>query len=156
MASATVVPDAHVLAAPPLSRLTDWLRPAPSFLAVGAASTALYGGLYLVLREVVTSQWANVVALVLSTLVSTAGNRRLTFHSTAPSTVVPHHALGLGLVVAGLGMTSGSLGLLGMVAADATRTAEVVVLAVANALVGVVRFASFSHLMRPEPVPALP
>ncbi|WP_299053642.1 GtrA family protein [uncultured Nocardioides sp.] len=161
MVSVTV--DREWSAAPsagPGTRLVAWLRPAPSFLAVGAASSALYGGLYLVLREVATSQWANGVALVLSTLVSTAGNRRLTFHSTAASTVVPHHALGLGLVVAGFGLTSGGLGLLAALDPSATRTAELVVLAVANALVGVLRFTSFSLVMRRDvesgvPAPSL-
>jgi putative flippase GtrA len=155
MASATVDRD---LAVPPATtlatRLVAWLRPAPAFLVVGAVATALYAGLYLVLREVTTPQWANIVALVLSTLASTAGNRRLTFHSTAASTVVPHHALGLGLVVAGLGLTSGALGLLAILDPTASRFAEVVVLALANGLVGILRFTAFSLVMRQDPVAA--
>lgn len=158
MANATMDRERSVprAAAPvtPGTRLVAWLRPAPTFLVVGALATALYAGLYLVLREVTTPQWANVVALVVSTVASTAGNRRLTFHSTAASTVVPHHALGLGLVVAGFGLTSGALGLLALADPTATRTAEVVVLALANALVGVLRFTAFSLVMTREPVAA--
>ena len=61
----------------------------------------------------------------------------------------------VGLVVAGLGLTSGALGVLGLVDPDASRTAELAVLAVANAVVGLVRFTAFSLVMRQEPVPAL-
>lgn len=140
--------------AEPSRRVPQWLRRVPRFLAVGATATAFYGLLYLVLRELMTPQWANIVALVASTLLSTGGNRRVTFHSTAAATIVPHHTLGLGLVVAGLGITSGALGLLGLVDPDAGRLTEVLVLGVANGLVGTLRFVSFSLVMHEDPAPA--
>lgn len=120
------------------------------FLLVGAGATLAYGLLYLALRLLLSPLWANAVALVASTVGGTQAHRGFTFGVTGRATIAPHQALGLGVLVAGLGLTSGSLWLLEQTSPDASRFAELAVLAVANGLSGVVRFVTFNLAMRPS------
>ena len=119
------------------------------FGGFGVVFNVLYGVLYLLLRLVLGPMWANAVALVLSTVSSTAANRRFTFEVRGPRHVVRHHSLGLTLLALGLGVTSGSLWLLEASTENPTRLAELAVLGLANLTVGLVRFTSFRIWMRP-------
>jgi putative flippase GtrA len=122
------------------------------FACVGALFNVVYVGMYLVFRTALDAQWANGVALVLSTVAGTAGHRRITFGVRGSSQVIGHQALGLVMLAFGLAVTAGSLWLLEVTVTDPTRLAEVAVLAAANLGVGLVRFLAFRVAMVPEPV----
>jgi putative flippase GtrA len=124
------------------------------FAMVGGLFNVFYGGLYLLLREGMSAQWANAVALVVSTIAGTWGHRRITFGVRGLARTVPHQTLGLALLVFGLAVTAGSLWLLEVSVDEPSRTAEVVVLVAANLGVGLVRFATFRTAMVPEEPPA--
>ena len=122
-----------------------------SFAAIGLVFNVVYVGLYLLLRLGMGPTWANVVALVLSTLGDTALNRRLTFGLRNRSTLAQHQVLGLVLLGVGLLCTTASLWLLEITVPAAGRVSEVVVLAAANLVVGLIRFWAFRTWMRPQP-----
>jgi putative flippase GtrA len=119
------------------------------FATVGGVFNVFYGLLYLVLRGGLTAQWANAIALVVSTIAGTWGHRRITFGVRGMARIFPHQALGLGLLVFGLAVTAGSLWLLQASVEEPSRTAEVAVLVAANLGVGLVRFAAFRAAMVP-------
>ena len=119
------------------------LGQAVRFGAVGVASTVAYLALYLLFRGALGAQGANLVALVLTAVFNTAANRRLTFGVRGRDGVASSQLRGFAVFGVGLGLTSGSLALLAVVAPDASRPAELVVLVLANALATVVRFLLF-------------
>jgi putative flippase GtrA len=110
------------------------------FLIVGALSTVAYGLLYLVLADLVPSQVANFLALLITAIANTSANRRFTFGVRGPTGLVRHQFQGL--VVFGLAwaITSGSLALLLAVQPGAGSKAELVVLTAANLVATVLRF----------------
>ncbi len=120
------------------------------FASVGGVFNLVYAGLYVVLREGLSAQWANAVALVLSTIAGTWGHRRITFGVRGRARTVPHQALGLALLVFGLAVTAGSLWVLQASVAQPSRLSELIVLAAANLGVGLVRFGMFRAVMVPE------
>jgi putative flippase GtrA len=119
------------------------------FALVGGFFNLVYAGLYVVLREGLTAQWANAAALVASTVAGTWGHRRVTFGVRGTARTVQHQVLGLGLLVFGLAVTAGSLWLLEASVATPSRLSEVLVLAAANLGVGLVRFVAFRLAMVP-------
>jgi putative flippase GtrA len=122
------------------------------FAGVGGVFNVLYGGLFWVLREGLSAQWANAVALVLSTLAGTWGHRRVTFGVRGRAGTVSHQTLGLAMLAFGLAVTAGSLWVLHATVEQPSRLAELLVLAVANLGVGLVRFAAFRSAMVPKDV----
>jgi putative flippase GtrA len=120
------------------------------FACVGGAFNVVYGLLYVVLREGLSAQWGNALALVLSTIAGTWGHRRVTFGVRSSARTVSHQSLGLGLLVIGLAVTAGSLWLLDVTVAEPSRWAELLVLAAANLGVGLVRFTAFRIAMVPD------
>ena len=131
------------------------------FAVVGVFSTLAYLVLFVLLRGAVSAQGANLLALLATTLATTAVNRRLTFGIRGRGGAA--RAQFQGFVVFGLGLllTSGSLGLLHHLATQPSRTAEIVFLVVANALATLLRFVLFRAWVfrarsRPQgPEPAL-
>ena len=121
------------------------------FAGVGGLFNVVYALLYLALRVVLSAQWANAVALVLSTVAGTWGHRRITFGVRGAARTVSHQSLGLALLVFGLAVTAGSLWVLQASVEDPSRLAELLVLAGANLGVGLVRFGVFRLAMVPEP-----
>src|SRR3954447_12040733 len=119
------------------------------FATVGGFFNVVYVALFLVLRTWLGAQWANGIALVLSTIAGTWGHRRVTFGVRSAEHTVPHQTLGLLLLLFGLAVTAGALQLLEMSVDDPSRWAELLVLAVANVLVGLVRFWAFRRAMAP-------
>ena len=113
------------------------------FACVGGAFNVLYGLLYVVLREGLSAQPANALALVLSTIAGTLGHRRVTFGVRGWERTVDHQALGLGLLAFSLAVTAGSLWLLEAGVDTPSRTQEVAVLVASNLGTGLVRFAAF-------------
>jgi putative flippase GtrA len=120
------------------------------FACVGGLFNVLYGLLYVVLREGLDAQWANAVALVVSTIAGTWGHRRLTFGVRSNAGTVSHQVLGLALLGFSLVVTSGSLWLLDASVDEPSRTSELLVLAAANLGVGLVRFVAFRAAMVPH------
>ncbi|MDU0313897.1 bifunctional glycosyltransferase family 2/GtrA family protein [Phycicoccus sp. M110.8] len=127
------------------------------FAAVGLLCTVLHLGLFAALvHPVGSTQTANLVALLLATLVNTGLNRRWTFGVQGPGRL-RHQAQGL--VVFGLtwAMTAGALGLLHLVDAQPSTTVATAVLGVATGLSTLVRFVAMrSWMFRPAGITAPP
>jgi putative flippase GtrA len=126
------------------------LRQLVVFACVGGVFNVLYAVLYVVLREPLGAQWANAVALVLSTVAGTLGHRRVTFGVRGNARTVPHQVLGLALLGFSLAVTAGSLKILEVSVAEPSRLSELLVLGAANLGVGLVRFAAFRLAMVPQ------
>ena len=117
------------------------------FASVGAAFNVLCGLLYLVLREQLSTQPANALALILSSIAGTFGHRYVTFGVRGTDRTVQHQALGLALLGFSLAVTAGSLWLLDAAVAQPTRQQELVVLLATNLGTGLVRFFLFRLAM---------
>ncbi|MEW2483826.1 bifunctional glycosyltransferase family 2/GtrA family protein [Mycobacterium sp. NPDC049093] len=116
------------------------LRQAVRFGAVGVVSTLAYLLLFTALRAGVGAQAANLIALLVTAVGNTAANRRFTFGIAGSGNVTRHHLEGLTVFGVALAITSGSLGLLHVVAPVPHRGVELAVLVAANLLATVVRF----------------
>jgi len=113
------------------------------FAAVGVASTLAYAALFLGLRQLVQAQVANLLALLLTPIANTAANQRFTFGVRGPGALGRHHAQSLLVFGIALGLTSGSLALLGVATSGAPPLpVEVTVLTVANLVATLLRFAA--------------
>jgi putative flippase GtrA len=111
-----------------------------SFAAIGVTSTLAYGLLFLLLRNGFGAQGANLVALLLTAVVNTAANRRLTFGVTGRAGNTRHQLQGLLVFALGLALTSGSLAALHAATATPARGVELAVLVAANLVATVLRF----------------
>jgi putative flippase GtrA len=110
------------------------------FAGVGVASTLAYLSLFLLLRDPLSAQAANLVALATTAVANTAANRRLTFGVTGRRHAGQHHAAGLAAFAIGLALTSGALAGLHALAARPARWAELATLVAANAAATLLRF----------------
>ncbi len=110
------------------------------FGVVGAGCTVAYLLLYLVLREPLGAQGANLVAMLVTAVANTAANRRLTFGVSGVRGAYRHHVQGMLVFLLGLGLTSGALALLHAAVGSAHRAAELAALVAANLLATVLRF----------------
>jgi putative flippase GtrA len=113
------------------------------FGAIGVASTLAYLVLFVTLRGVTGAQTANLLALLVTAVLNTAANRRLTFGVTGVARVGRHHVEGLAVFGVGLALTSGSLAVLGHLTTSPSRLLEVTVLVAANAAATLLRFVLF-------------
>lgn len=120
------------------------------FCVVGALSTLLYLLLYSVARSVAGPQLANAAALLLSAVVNTAANRRLTFGVRGRDRAVRHQAQGLVVFAIGLALTSGSLAALAAAGGRPAHSTELAVLITANLAATVLRFLLFRAWVFPE------
>lgn len=123
------------------------------FALVGVASTAAFTLLYLGLRGAgVTAQAANAISQLVTAVLNTAANRRLTFGIRGSAHLGSHHAQGLIAFAAGLAVTSGALAVLHALAPRSSRVIEVIVLVAATLVATLVRFALYrSWVFRPRP-----
>ncbi|TFV57477.1 glycosyltransferase [Mycobacterium sp. PS03-16] len=116
------------------------LRQVVRFGAVGVVSTLAYLMLFLLTRDWLGAQPANLVALLVTAIGNTAANRRFTFGVAGRARVARHHLEGLIVFAIALGITSGSLAVLHAVAAVPDRGVELGVLVAANLAATVMRF----------------
>lgn len=119
------------------------------FAVVGAASTVAHLVLYAALRLVLGAQPTNLIALLVTAIGNTAANRHHTFGVRGHDGVWRQHAEGLAVFAVGLGLTSGALAGLRLVAPDAGRAAELSVLVIANLVAALVRFVALRDLRPP-------
>jgi putative flippase GtrA len=110
------------------------------FLAVGAASTAAYVLLYLSLRIPLAAQPANAISLLITALLNTAVNRRVTFGIRGRPDRARHQARGLLAFAAGLALTSAALTALHAAVPRPAPLTEVAVLLAASLAATVLRF----------------
>jgi putative flippase GtrA len=113
------------------------------FAVIGIASTLAYLLLFLLLREVVPAQAANLGALLTTAVANTAANRRITFGVRGGTGAARAQLQGLAVFALGLALTSGSLAALDAVVAVPSTAAEVTVLVAANAAATLLRFLLF-------------
>ena len=121
------------------------------FAAVGVLSTVAYIALFVLLSEPLGSLAANAVALLLTAVMNTAANRRLTFGTRGSEGLLRHHAEGLAVFALGLAITSVALGSLHALSTEPARWVELVVLILANAGSTLLRFVLLrSWVFRPS------
>jgi putative flippase GtrA len=122
-------------------------RPVFRFMTVGVASTLAYAGLFLALRGALGAAGANALALALTAVGNTAVNRRLTFRVRGRSGLLRQHALGAGVFLLTLGLTSGALDVLHAVSARPSRGLELAVLVAASTAATVTRYVALRTLV---------
>jgi putative flippase GtrA len=114
------------------------------FGAIGIASTAAYGVLYLALRGAIGSVAANALALILTAIANTAANRRLTFgvrdRDRGPTSMLRDQVGGFLALAVALAITTATASLLAALAPNAGRLVELAALTAANAASTVARF----------------
>ena len=110
------------------------------YLVVGGVATAMNAAIFLVLRIWLDSVPANLVALVLSTAVSTELNARFTFGGVAAHHQWRRHVQNGGTVLFYAFYSSAVLLVLGLVVSAPSPFLESVVVAAASALGGTARF----------------
>jgi putative flippase GtrA len=114
------------------------------FALIGALSTAAHALLYALLRTWWPAGIANLLALVVTALLNTEANRRLTFGGTgAPTTRV--HVQGLLVFVLYYAVTTGAVLALHAVRPDASRSLEVLVLVLASIVGTALRFVALKN-----------
>jgi putative flippase GtrA len=129
-----------VAAVPASPRHRGLPRQLARFAGVGVASTLAYLALFLLLRDPLGAQAANLVALATTAVANTAANRRLTFGVTGRRHAGQHHAAGLAAFAIGLALTSGALAGPHALSARPARWAELATLVAANAAATLLRF----------------
>jgi putative flippase GtrA len=124
------------------------------FGLVGVMTTGLHLGLFAVLASYAgfASQAANVLALVLATVVNTSANRRWTFGIRGPRHAARHQLQGLGVFAATWAMTAGALLALGALWPGAPTPVQTLVVGAATVVSTVVKFVLMrSWMFAPAP-----
>jgi putative flippase GtrA len=123
----------------PPTLVTQFVR----FALVGVLSTLAYLLIFMLLREPVGAQPANLTALLVTAVANTAANRRLTFGIRGGAGAARAQLQGLVVFGLGLALTSGALWGLHAATATPSRTIEVAALLAANAAATLLRFVLF-------------
>lgn len=116
-----------------------WSRQVGWFVAIGVVSTAGQALLYWALRLWWPPAAANLVSLLVLTVLNTEANRRLTFRRAATRPARAHLGAG-GLFLLGYLVTSGAVLWFAHTRPGASPAAETMVLAGTSVAVTVVRF----------------
>jgi putative flippase GtrA len=111
-----------------------------AFASIGIASTIAYAIVYALLRIFATPALANVLALVATSVATTAANRRLTFGVRARTGFWHDQLAGIGALGVAIAMTSAAIALLHVTAPRASVAAEIALLTGANAAATITRF----------------
>jgi putative flippase GtrA len=123
-----------------VSRSSRTTRQVASFAAIGVVSTLAYVVLYGLLRTTTPPVLANLIALALTAIGNTAANRRLTFDVRGRDRFLTDQFAGLVAFAIALGITTGAIGLLQILAPTAGLPIEVAVVVAASAVATIVRF----------------
>ena len=123
----------------------------PRFAVIGVASTLAYIVVFLALRGFMGAQAANALSLLLTAVLNTAANRRLTFGVTGRAGAAAHHFRGLIAFGVCLVLTSGALMALRAISASPGRGAEIAVLVAANLVATGLRFVLYRGWVFAEP-----
>lgn len=115
------------------------------FTGVGIVCTLTSLALYALFRPWLGSQPANAAALIITSVMNTALNRRLTFKITERRRIARDHLSGLIVIVIALVITGGSLGVLHWLNPDATMADELWTTTLSGFLATAVRFALLRH-----------
>ena len=115
------------------------------FTGVGIVCTITSLALYAFLRPWIGAQPANAAALVLTSLMNTALNRRLTFKITERKRMKRDHLNGLIVILVALLLTGGSLGVLHWLKPDATVADELWTTTLSGFVATAVRFTLLRH-----------
>jgi glycosyltransferase involved in cell wall biosynthesis/putative flippase GtrA len=110
------------------------------FAVIGVLSTFAYLVLFAALRPVGGAQVANFLALLITAVANTAGNRRLTFGVRGPEKALRQQFQGLLIFTVGLGLTSGALAVLGWLNPHPAQLLELGILVLANLVSTLLRF----------------
>ncbi|MCU1690397.1 MAG: glycosyl transferase [Jatrophihabitantaceae bacterium] len=110
------------------------------FAVVGVVCTIVYLACFVGFAATMPAQVANAAALLLSALLNTAANRRLTFGVVGRAGAVQHHVQGIAVYGVGLAITAGSLAALGAAHPHPSATEQAVVLIAATAVATAARF----------------
>src|SRR4029453_207851 len=148
-------PDATELPPPPLQKpprkrpsgLLKYpvVRQLLRFTGVGILCTASSLGLYALLRPWIDPQPANAVALIVTSLMNTALNRRLTFKISGSRKRGQDHMHGLIVIGIALVITGGSLGILHLIRPEATVSEELWTTTLSGFVATGVRFTLLRH-----------
>jgi putative flippase GtrA len=115
------------------------------FTGVGVICTASSLALYALLRQWIDPQLANAAALIVTSVMNTALNRRLTFKITSNRKRTQDHLNGLILIVIALVITGSSLGILHGVHPAATVSEELWTTTLSGFVATAVRFTLLRH-----------
>jgi putative flippase GtrA len=115
------------------------------FTGVGIVCTITSLALYAFLRPWIGAQPANAAALVLTSLMNTALNRRLTFKITESKRMKRDHLNGLIVILVALVLTGGSLGVLHWLNPDASVADELWTTTISGFAATAVRFSLLRH-----------
>ncbi len=115
------------------------------FTGVGIICTATSLALYALLRPWLGPQLANATALVLTSLMNTALNRRLTFKISGQRRMARDHLHGMIVIAVALVITGGSLGVLHWLHPDATVSDELWTTTLSGFVATAVRFTMLRH-----------
>ncbi|HVW81882.1 MAG TPA: GtrA family protein [Mycobacteriales bacterium] len=116
------------------------------FVAIGTTCTVAYIGIYAGLRTAMPAVIANAVALLVTAVVNTTANRRLTFAVRGRVDLLRHQLHGLGVFGVALAVTTGSLALLHLLSPHPSSTTEVGVLVAANLAATAFRFVALRRV----------
>jgi putative flippase GtrA len=115
------------------------------FTGVGIVCTVASLALYAILRPWIGSQPANAAALIITSLMNTALNRRLTFKITERRRMRRDHLNGLIVILVALLITGGSLAVLHWVRPDASVSDELWTTTLSGFIATAVRFTLLRH-----------
>ena len=117
------------------------------FATIGVASTVLHLGMFAAVTGALGALSANLVALLVATVLNTAANRAWTFEVRGRQDALRHQLQGLAVFAVTWGLTS--LALLGLqtAAPGAPAGVQTAVVAVANVVSTLVRFVALRRWM---------
>ena len=121
------------------------VRQLARFTGVGIVCTLTSLALYAFLRPWIGAQPANAAALILTSLMNTALNRRLTFKITESKRMKRDHLNGLIVILVALLLTGGSLGVLHWLNPDAGVADELWTTTLSGFAATAVRFTLLRH-----------
>lgn len=115
---------------------SSFIAQAARYLAVGSSGMVLYLGAYAAFTMVLSAVASNVVAWVISTVVSNAAHRRVTFGVSGPESARADAAIGMMTSLLGLVLSSVAVTL----AASASGPVQLLALLGGSSIAGSTRF----------------